>query len=258
MNCPNYEQVTEAYLSGEIENPEWRSHLVGCIDCTAKLQSESDFDLIIKHAVSEERLQTRQLEAHVRAAIRKSKPSWRWHFPTLVLRYGFAAVVVFGTLTLATLGYAKGRMDLTATCADAADDHREEVVDKAPRRWRAEMRDVEALSQRMTGDPSLPERVTPDGYHLVGARICVLHNKKYMHLDYSNGSNEISLFIRHHDPAGLTDRVVAWFSPKKDEVEQIESFAVGATEKHDVSLVLVSSSPTPDVEKLVELAAGQL
>lgn len=257
MNCPNYELVTDAYLSGEIESPEWQSHLNCCPNCAARLRSESDFDLIIKHAVNEERLQTRQLEAHVRSAIRKSKTPW--HVPLFIkVRYGVAAAVVFGTLALATFGYARGRMDHTATCADAVDDHQEEVVDKAPRKWRADLKDVEALSQRMVGDPSVPERIAPAGYHLIGARICVLHDKRYMHLDYSDGSNEISLFVRHLDRGNLSNRILGLFASNGEAVERVETLTVGSTQKHDLSLVVVSSSPVPDVQKLVQQAANQL
>lgn len=261
MNCPNYELVTDAYLSGEIENPEWQSHLECCPNCTARLESESDFDLIIKHAVNEERLQTRQLEAHVRAAIHHSNPFWRipiWRVPLWqTVRYGAAAVVVFGTLALATFGYAKGRMDLTATCADAADDHQQEIVEKAPLQWRSNPGDVEALSKRFVGDPSVPQRVTPAGYHLVGARICILHDKEYMHLDYSDGSNEISLFVRHQDDS-LRSRVLGWLTQGAASVERVQALTVGSAQKHDLSVVLVSSTPIPDVQKLVEQAANQL
>ena len=103
MNCSYYDQVTDAYLSGEIESPEWRTHINNCPDCAAKLLSESDFDLIVKQAVHADGLQTRQLEAHVRAAIRRSQPFWG--LPTLVtVRYGIAATVIFGILMIASLG----------------------------------------------------------------------------------------------------------------------------------------------------------
>jgi anti-sigma factor RsiW len=256
MNCPNYEHDTDAYLSGEFESAEWRSHLDCCPNCAAKLQSETDFDLIIKHAVNEERLQTRQLEAHVRAAIRKSRKLW--HMPKLpTLRYGIAATIVFGVLGLASFGYAKGRMDHSAVCSDAADDHQEEIVVKAPRKWRSDLKQVEALSQRIVGDSTVAERVTPAGYHLVGARICTLHDKDYMHLDFSDGSSEISLFIRRLDPPTLKSRLIELFS-SDDSVGRVEAFSVGSAQKHDLSLVVVSSSPVPDVQKLVDQAASQL
>jgi anti-sigma factor RsiW len=148
-------------------------------------------------------------------------------------------------------------MDHSATCADAVDDHQEEIVDRSPRRWRADPKAVEALSQRIVGDPSVPERVTPAGYHLVGARICILHGKNYMHLDFSDGSNEISLFVRHQDTS-LSARIIDWLAADRGSVERVQKLTVGSTQKHDLSLVVVSSTPAPDVQKLVQQAANRL
>ena len=257
MNCPYYEQVTEAYLSGEIEGPQWHTHLRTCLDCAAKLRAESDFDLVIKNAITEERLQTRQLESHIRSAIRKSSP-WRSSM-FVAMRYAIAAAVVFAALSIATFGYARGRIDLSAICVDAVDDHREEILDKAPRRWRTDPVKIAALSQKLTGDPALPERIVPLGYHLVGGRICDLHGKPYMHLDYSDGSNEISLFLRHKDePNGLPGRVLEWFRPNWATAERIDGLTAGSIQKKNLSLVLVSASPIPDVQKIVEEAGSRL
>lgn len=257
MNCPYNEQVTEAYLSGEIEGAQWQAHLENCLDCTAKLRAESDFDLIIKHAVTEERLQTRQIESHVRKAIRESSP---WRRPMfLMVRYGIAAIVVFGTLFIATFGYARGRIDLSAICVDAVDDHREEIIDKSPRRWRSNPKELAALSQKMTGDPAIPERVVPPGYHLVGARICDLHGKRYMHLDFSDGSNEISLFLhRREKPTSASSRVLEWFRPNGATAERVDGLTVGSIQKKNLTLVMVSASPISDVQKIVEETGSRL
>lgn len=256
MNCTYAEQVTDAYLSGEIEGPEWCTHLKSCPECAAKLAAESDFDLVIKHAVNEERLQTRQLEAHVRNAIRTSS---RWNTPVMMMvRYGVAATMIFAVLLVATFGYAKGRMDLVATCCDAVDDHQEEVIGKAPRKWRTEDKDVQALAQRMVGDANVVERSTPAGYHLIGARVCVLHGKRYMHLDYSDGTNQMSVFLRHQDNQRFTTRVLGWFQNHSPAAQSVEGLTVGSVQKHNISLVLVSASPVPEVEKIVKDAGGRL
>ena len=258
MNCSQYEQVTDAYLSGEIEAPEWRTHLKQCADCTAKLRSESDFDSLIRNAVSAERLQTKQVEAHVRAAMRQSVTPW--YRPVLTrMPYAVAAMVAFATLIIATIGYAQSRIDRTAICVDAADDHQEEVVGKAPLKWRSDSKDVEALSQKMTGDPSIPARIVPDGYHLVGARICILHGKKYMHIDYSDGISEISFFVRHQDRiSNLAARLLNWFESTAPDTERVNNYAVGSVQKRSISLVLVSASPANDVQKIVEQAGSRL
>ena len=72
MKCHYYEQVSDAYLLGEIGDPEWRQHLSECLACTMKLREETDFDLMIREAVNQERVQTDRIEARVRAAIRRS------------------------------------------------------------------------------------------------------------------------------------------------------------------------------------------
>src|SRR6185312_7132058 len=224
MICSQSERVTEAYLSGDIDQPAWRKHLDICPECAAKLKNESDFDHLIRHAVTSERLQTRQLEVHVRAAMRESVTPIRR--PILASwQYGIAAAVALFVVIIATVGYAKGRIERTAICIDAADDHQEEVVAKAPRRWRTENGDVQALAQRVVGDPSVPDRIVPAGYHLVGARICSLHGKRYMHLDYSNGSSEISLFVRHQDqPTSAAARVLDWFKFNGPSTERVDAF----------------------------------
>ena len=258
MNCSQSERVTEAYLSGEIDQPAWRSHLSDCPECAAKLQGESDFDHLIRHAVTSERLQTRQLETHVRAAMRDSITPIRR--PILASwQYGIAAAVALFFVVIATVGYAKGRIERTAVCIDAADDHQEEVVAKSPRKWRTENVDVQALAQRVVGDASVPDRIVPAGYHLVGARVCLLHGKRYMHLDYSDGSNEISLFVRHQDPSkSLVAHVFDLFQLRGPSTERVDAFAVGSVQKDSLSLVLVSSAPIPEAEKIVAEAGGRL
>lgn len=258
MTCTYYEQVTEAYLSGEIDAPDWRSHLNACPECAAKLRTESDFDHLIRHAVTSERLQTRQLEAHVRSAMRESVIPFRRPILTRV-RYGIAASVAAIVLVIATVGYARGRIERTAVCIDAADDHQEEVVAKAPRKWRSDAKDIEALSLRIVGDAAVPERIVPTGYHLVGARVCLLHGKRYMHLDYSNGSQEISLFVRHQDAGKtLTARVFSWFQSAGASTERVDAFAVGSVQKNSLSMVLVSDAPAAEVQKIVQQAGSKM
>jgi hypothetical protein len=258
MNCSQSERVTEAYLSGEIDEPAWRTHLDGCPECAAKLKTESDFDHLIRHAVTSERLQTRQLEAHVRAAMRESVAPVRRSI-LASWRYGLAAAVALFFIVIATVGYAKGRIERTAVCIDAADDHQEEVVAKSPRRWRTDNAEVQALAQRIVGDASVPDRIVPAGYHLVGARVCLLHGKRYMHLDYSDGSSEISLFVRHQDQSkSLVGRVFDFFQLRGPSTERVDAFAVGSVQKDNLSLVLVSSAPVPEAEKIVAEAGGRL
>jgi len=110
----------------------------------------------------------------------------------------------------------------------------------------------------MVGDTGVLERVAPAGYHLVGARICVLHGKRYMHVQYSDGMNQLSLFVRHQDNQRFTTRVLSWFQNNSPAAQSVDGLTVGSVQKHDVALLLVSASPVPDVQRLVKAAGDHL
>ena len=70
MTCPYYEQITNVYLSGEIDDPQWQQHLSECSACKLKVHDEANFDLIVRRAVNGQPIETYQIEARVRTAIR--------------------------------------------------------------------------------------------------------------------------------------------------------------------------------------------
>ena len=257
MNCPYVDSVTDAYLSGEIENAQWRTHIAGCAWCSFKLSEEADLDLLLKHALTEQPLETQRLESRIRNSIAHSHTPVRPS--TLVFRYAASTLLVLVALSLATFSYAKSRIDRTAICVDAADDHREEVIDKAPRKWRIDPQELQTLSQKMTGDSGLAQRIAIPGYQFSGARTCYLHGKRYMHLRYSNGSNEISLFLRHHDqhPSWMT-RLLDPFTSKSAATETIDGLNIASEQKAQMTLVVASPSSMWESLSLLDDAAKQL
>lgn len=257
MNCPYIDSVTDAYLSGEIENPQWRTHIAGCAWCSSKLSEEADLDLLLKHALTEKPLQTQRLEARIRHSISHSPSPVR---PSIMaFRYAASAMVILLALSLATFGYAKSRIDRTAICVDAADDHREEVIDNAPRKWKIDPQQIQALSQKMTGDPALAQRMTIPGYQFSGARTCYLHGKRYMHLRYSNGTNEISVFLRHRDEhPSWTARLLDPFTSKSAATETIDGLNIASEQKAQMTLVIASPSSMWESLTLLHGAAKQL
>lgn len=257
MNCPYVDSVTDAYLSGEIENAQWKTHIAGCAWCSSKLSEEAELDLLLKHALTEEPIATQPLEARIRRSISHSATPTRP--PMLALRYAAAAMLIWGALSLATFGYAKSRMDRTAICVDAADDHREEVIDKAPRKWRIDPQDLQTLSQKMTGDSGLAQRIALAGYQFSGARTCYLHGKRYMHLRYSNGSNEISLFLRHRDEhSSWTTRLLDPFASKSADTEIIDGLNIASEQKAQITLVVAAPMSMWESLSLLDEAAKQL
>ena len=257
MNCPYVDSVADAYLSGEIENAQWKTHIAGCAWCSSKLAEEAELDLLLKHALTEEPISTQPLEARIRRSINHYGAPMRP--PIRVFRYSVAAMLIFAALSLATFGYAKSRIDRTAICVDAADDHREEVIDKAPRKWKIDPQDLQTLSQKMTGDSGLAQRIALAGYQFSGARTCYLHGKRYMHLRYSNGSNEISVFLRHRDEhPSWTARLLDPFTSKRADTEIIDGLNIASEQKAQMTLVVAAPMSMWESLSLLDEAAKQL
>ncbi|HET9743208.1 MAG TPA: hypothetical protein VFQ00_10695 [Terriglobales bacterium] len=256
MICFYSEKLTEAYLSGEINSPHWQAHLGECPDCAAKLREESDFDLILKNALTEDRVDSRHLESEIRASIGRPNPT----FPFLgFLRYAAAAVAVLAVLSFATIGYARGRLDRSALCIDAAGDHQQEILNHGQPRWSNDLAKIAEVGQRMTGVANLPSGLLPAAYQLVGARICELHGKEYLHLRYQNGAEELSLYLRRNDaPGSQTARLLNWFRPKGPDAERLDQISVASVQKDGVTLVAVSTEPQQQTLTVAEQAANRL
>jgi hypothetical protein len=252
MECPFEDFLCEAYLSGEVETPTWKEHLTQCGTCAAKLAAESGFDVLLHDAIMDEPLRTEALERRIYADL---FPLTRTEVIRRTLHYAVAAAVIVGTLALGTLGYAGARTERSAVCVDAADDHREEVVEKAARKWRTSNDEIASLSQRLLGDPSVPHRIAPKGFTLLAARICMLNEHRYLHLQYTDGGKVMSVFVaRDSFPARLFDSL-AWHTP---DARTAGGLNVASVQKSGLNVLLVSTSPAPELLASAEGAVGGL
>src|SRR5690349_4765987 len=95
-------------------------------------------------------------------------------------------------LTVAVGGYffLPGR-SVTVTCSEAVRDHRIEVIESSPRRWL----DNPAALQALAAKQGLPVP-KPAGYQLERGKLCRLQGRIFLHLVYSDGSHEASLYLR--------------------------------------------------------------
>ncbi len=78
--------------------------------------------------------------------------------------------------------------------ADAALDHRQEVTEHQPRRWRTEPAEIEKLAARY--ELADVASLAPAGYRLEHAKMCGIDGQPALHLVYTNGSREFSVFVR--------------------------------------------------------------
>jgi anti-sigma factor RsiW len=183
MNCRDIEEFGPLYLSGELEETQrtlFRAHLAQCRICTLDIDRQVALDARLLHAVSTELPDVSAVERSVRGRIRVER-AWR-----------FAALAA-ALLLAAFLGYRALR-PVSRIYIDAALDHRLEVMEHQPRRWRSDPAEIQKLAGRF----ELPDvgALAPAGYRLEHAKMCGIDGEPALHLVYTNGSEEISFYIR--------------------------------------------------------------
>jgi anti-sigma factor RsiW len=185
MTCGEIEDLAPLYLSGELEEGSrglFEAHLTQCRSCAAEVRAQASEDARLRDAVSMELPDTSALQASVRKQIGAER----------VRRFAAVAAAV---LFAAALGYWALRMRPPARVyADAALDHRLEVMEHQPRRWRSDPADIAKLAQRF--ELSNLTALAPPGYRLEHAKMCGIDGKPALHLVYTNGSQEFSIFVR--------------------------------------------------------------
>lgn len=180
MNCREIEELAPLYLSGELEEDRkvlFHTHLAECRSCAQQLQQQEAMDARLRTALCAGLPVGGEIERSVRTQIARQR-SRRWMLAAAIL---IAAIVGYRMLRPQRL------------YADAALDHRQEVVEHQPRRWRTDPAEIEKLAARyQLRDVAA---LAPDGYRLEHAKMCGLDGKPALHLVYTNGVQEISLFV---------------------------------------------------------------
>lgn len=197
MNCREIEEIAPLYLSGELEEDQRvrvRAHLAQCRSCAVEMDRQVALDARVLDAVSDMPDAT-AVERSVRRRIARERV---WRFA------GVAAALVLA----AFLGYRAWRpAPVSRLYVDAALDHRLEVMEHQPRRWRTDPAEIDKLAARyeLTNLAAL----APQGYRLEHAKMCGLDGKPALHLVYTNGSQEYSVYVRARTGGGKMLREVS-------------------------------------------------
>lgn len=196
MNCRDIEEFAPLYLSGELEEDRrtlFRAHLAQCRRCAMEMDQHAALDARLRDAIAIELPDVARVERSVRARIVRRR-MWR-----------FAAAAA--VLIAAVVGYRTLRTDsVSRLYADAALDHRLEVMEHQPRRWRSDPGEIEKLAARY--ELSNVGALAPAGYRLEHAKMCGIDGKPALHLVYTNGSREVSIFVRTRSDGGKVLRAV--------------------------------------------------
>lgn len=198
MNCNDVTELSSLYLGGELDagrSAELAAHLEGCAECARNLEADAEMDARLRDAVLAENVDARDIDGEVRRKIGGVVRRRR-----LWMGAGIAATVIFGVLAYRTLGVAD------PLCADAALDHRQEVIEHERRTWVTDPGAVASLAARHGIATTAIDALAPAGYRLEHARLCRLNGRVFLHLVYAGGAHEISIFLGRPDSASAALR----------------------------------------------------
>jgi anti-sigma factor RsiW len=255
MNCKEIDQNSTFYFSHELDpeqSAEFLAHLEACSSCAARVRQQQELDHLLRSTVLNQELDTRALEFRIRRELTSTpkRPivfSRRW---ALVAAGLFLAAIV----GLLSSNWLRATREASAICADAIVDHRVEVVENAPRKWSSDLARIASVSQKIVGAEVNPEQLAPSGYHFERARICSLQDKRYVHLVFSNGNQQMSMFVRARDNGAA--RALSWWNNRRLYQDILGNTNVVRFDGQKFSFVLVGEGNIP-VSTLASEVAGR-
>jgi anti-sigma factor RsiW len=213
MNCSDIHELAPLFVCGELDAAraaEFDAHLKTCSSCLHEIEEQSRLDARLRQALLAEDVDVVGVNRRIRelmaaetlqprvVSIERPRPAGkRW----LTAALGIAAAFI-----LVLAGYLALPGRFAKVYADAAEDHQNEVIDHSPRHWYADPAQIASLEQRLGVAWNVPEELA-GGYHLEHGKICRLDGRLYLHLVYTDGTREFSLFLRPRDGERLTGRV---------------------------------------------------
>ena len=269
MNCRDISALAPLYFSGELDGPEvaaFADHLKTCSSCAAEIERQAYFDARLREIVLSDETDVTPIDRRVRleiaadsgrTVVRRNPPrriSRRW----VLAVAGIAAIVL-----LLDVGYRDlfGR-HVSRVYAAAATDHRLEVVELHPRQWFADSAQIEILARQMGVPASAISALSSGSYHLNRAKLCRLDGRIFLHLVFSDGAQEFSVFLRQRDSESLADRVWETESGKSlhvsdpssgQNVEHVASF-----ETAQLTVVVVTDESADQVANIARFASSVL
>jgi len=145
--------------------------------------------------------------------------------------------------------------------ADAAADHRHEVVDAHWRPWLTDPAAMAALAERSGIETRAILALAPPGYRLARAKRCALDGRPFLHLVYSNGAQEFSAYLRPRDAqplAGMASDASATASGATVYTGDFGAEHVGCVQTSSVTAMVVTDESAAAASDLARFAGAAL
>ena len=241
-NCAGIRMRAPLYLSGELEAEEheaFAAHIAKCSACAAKIAEDRNLDAVLRSAFGGVSPDTSRLEQALRRKIavdrRRRHQAWAG-----------AIAATMALLAAGALGWARCSRP-PQWYADAALDHRTEVIEGQPRRWRTSDTELAGLAAQNGLQLGRVTALAAAGYRLERAKICGIDGQRMLHLVFSSGTRRYSVFVSPH--LGPVERV----RTLRRGAEQVGGFETG----HFRGLV-VSDGSAAECTELARAAEGRL
>jgi anti-sigma factor RsiW len=264
VNCREIAELAPLYLSGEMDAPRaaaMDAHLQTCPACLEEMRLQAHFDARLREIVLSEELDEATVSRLVRERIAADSgvPARAGLLSRIPRRWVAAAIGAAAVLLLVGLGY-RGLLGprVARVYADAAQDHRREIIEQEPRRWLADPAQIAALAEQQGISGTAVLALAPDGYHLGRGRLCWLDGRIFLHLVYSNGAQEISLFLRQREAAPLLGPAGEEVYGKPLHTSGLGNEHVAAFETSRLTAVVVTDQSAEAALRFARLASAAL
>ena len=201
MNCAEIATLAPLYLSSELDAEQAAAlvaHLRICAACAREIEQQRDLDARLRSALLAEATDSSTLVPEIRRRIAIAEAKRR------VLTLGAVAASVTLAVGFLLHHFVIARA-VPLILSDAAQDHRREVIEKRVKKWRSDVEEIDALAQKHGIPANAIPALAAAGYRLDRARLCRLDGNIFLHLVYTDGAREMSVFLRPRqgDPVSL-------------------------------------------------------
>jgi hypothetical protein len=246
MICNEIMELAPLYWTNELDAARlaaFREHILVCAECKEAMDEQHALDSSLRETVLAEPVNTHNLEARVLHAIAEPPAPIRMRGPLWRVASIAAAAVLLLTTFFVYRTISNSRV--AKVYADAADDHRDEVIQQQPRKWLTDQERIAALAERHGVSIATLSSMAPAGYHLDRARVCRLNGRSYLHVVYSGtkGAQEYSAFLRKRDGESLPGSVHEKSNGKEIHVATRGADHVAGVQSADLTAFIVTDLP---------------
>jgi anti-sigma factor RsiW len=261
MNCTDISELAPLYISAELDSQraaEFDAHLKTCPTCMAELESQARLDARFREALLADEVDVSRVNRRIRELIAaESFGGTVRQVPPKPNRWLTAAMGIAASLLLLAAGYLLVPRHVARVYADAATDHRMEVVEQQPRPWMTDPAAIAALGEKLGISDSVPLELA-SGYRFERAKICRLDGRFYLHLVYSDGSQEFSLFLRQRGTERLSGPIWGFANGRFLRASSAGSEHMASFETSHLMAVVATDQPAGAALHLAKVVSASM